>query len=118
MKWLDRLQDAWHRADIERRIERDGWTAIYVGDDHQASASAYSVGIGQTLGPPEIVVFDATQEVVNALFWQVYSDLRAGELRLEDGARQRRAESRCVWRKVHADQLCGWLPAPSAEAEA
>jgi hypothetical protein len=94
-------------ADIQRRIDQNGWTAIYVGDYHSVPSWAYSVGFHSSLAAPEIIVFDVPQDVANNLFWEVYEELKSGQLALRDGERWRadQTETPLVWRKVHPSQL-------------
>lgn len=106
---LERLWRSWHRRDIQKRIDRHGWTAIYVGDYHSAPTWAYTIGFRSSLDAPEIIVFDVPQEQANGLFHEVYNDLKSGRLTLRDGERWRpdELETPVVWRRVHPSQLRG-----------
>ncbi len=105
---LGKLFDAWrrrsdarHKDDIAGRIERHGWTAIYVGDYSSAPTWAYTIGYQHSLGAPEIIVFDIPQESANALFFEIFHELRRGDLIIRDGERWRPADGVMTWRKVH-----------------
>lgn len=103
--WQSRKDD-WHRADIQQRIDRFGWTAIYVGDYHTAPTWAYSIGFRSSLGAPEIIVFDLTQEDANAIFHEAFNEIRTGKLIIRDGELWRPEEGwRATWRKVHPTRL-------------
>lgn len=108
--WLRRR---WHESDTDRRVRKHGWTAIYVGDYQTAPTWAYTVGLDESLDQPELIVFDAPQESVNALFWGAYEALKDGSLVLEDGLNwSEDHEHPCVWREVHPSQInCddGWF---------
>jgi hypothetical protein len=111
---FEKLRRAWHSRDVDKRIAKHGWTATYVGDYATAPTWAYSIGFQQTLGQPEIVVFDVPKEVANGIFWTTYEELKAGTLVLEDGARWHAEdeEKPLVWRKVHQTQIesrVGWF---------
>jgi hypothetical protein len=108
-----RLQDLWfgHKTnefwfDTIRKIEKHGWTAIYVGDYRTSPTWAYSIGFHTTLGQPEIIVFDVDQQQANALFHKLFGELKAG-LILRDGERWSPdgVETPLVWRKVHESRL-------------
>lgn len=110
MNLLDRLRSWWVQRDQDRAIRRHGWTGIYVGDYRTAPTWAYTIGLDETLGHPEIVVFDAPQEAVNALFWRVFEEIRTAELVIEDGLEWPVGEEgRAAWRKVHPDHVDEWL---------
>jgi hypothetical protein len=109
MNILDRLRLAWAKRGQDRQIRRHGWTGVYVGDYRTAPTWAYTIGFDETLDHPEIVVFDVTQGAASQLFWRVFHEVRAGELRIDDGLKWPPEEPRCTWRKVHPDQLDEWL---------
>lgn len=104
---------AWHLFKIHRRVRRHGWTAIYVGDYETAPTWVYTLGFDETLNQPEIIVFDLPQTDANRLLWQVFDELRAGLLVLDDGKAWPDGEAHpAVWRKVHPSQIDtaeGWL---------
>ncbi|PZQ64595.1 MAG: hypothetical protein DI570_04880 [Phenylobacterium zucineum] len=116
---FQKLRRAWHDRDIERRIAKRGWTGIYVGDYASAPTWTYSVGFQQSLGQPEIVIFDVPHEAANSILWTAYEELKAGTLVLEDGKRWHAEdeEKPLVWRKVHRTQIesrVGWLTLANA----
>ncbi len=111
MTIFGQLETWWHKRDLERRIRRYGWTAIYVGDYHSAPTWAYTVGLDESLNQPELIIFDTTLEIANALFWEAHDDLKSGALKIEDGlAWPPEWEQPGVWRKVHPEQVDEWLP--------
>ena len=74
------LKDAWLKltsrdrgvtSQLGRRIEEHGWTAVYVGDYSTAPTWTYTIGFDETLGQPEVIVFDIPQDSANALLWEV-----------------------------------------------
>jgi hypothetical protein len=107
--------------DVERRVRRHGWTAIYVGDYQSVPTWVYSVGLDETLDQPEIILFDVTQADANDIFWQAFRELKSGALALEDGAEWRVEGDRIgVWRKVDPSQIDGpegWLAAAVGHRE-
>ena len=103
---LTTLQRWWHKRDVDARIQRHGWTAIYVGDYSTAPTWVYTVGFDETLRQPEVILFDATQEDANALLWRTYEELKTGRLELKDGeVWAPGGEPIGVWRKVHPSQI-------------
>lgn len=116
------LQSAWRRlrrkevgsfAVLGERIAQHGWTGMYVGDYATAPTWAYSVGFAETLGQPEVIVFDLPQDAADALLGEVFTQLKDGRLALEDGRVWPEGEAHpCVWRKVDTSQLesdRGWF---------
>ncbi|HEY0647891.1 MAG TPA: DUF4262 domain-containing protein [Phenylobacterium sp.] len=88
------LKDAWLKltsrdrgvtSQLGRRIEEHGWTAVYVGDYSTAPTWTYTIGFDETLGQPEVIVFDIPQDSANALLWEVFAQIKDGRLILEDG---------------------------------
>lgn len=111
---FEKLRRAWHGRDVDKRIAKHGWTAIYVGDYATAPTWAYTIGFQQSLGQPEIVVFDIPQETANEIFWSAYEELKTGALVLEDGKPWHEGDevNPLVWRRVHQTQIesrVGWL---------
>jgi hypothetical protein len=104
---LEKLRAAMHRRDTKKRVERHGWTAIYVGDYHSAPTWAYTIGFHASLGAPEVVAFDIPKASANGVFHEIYRDLKSGALVLRDGDRWRPDEfdKPLVWRKVHPSRL-------------
>ncbi len=98
-----------HGRDVDQRVRKHGWTAIYVGDYATAPTWTYTIGLEETLGQPELVVFDITQEDANAVLWSAYEELKQGTLVLQDGMRWPADETErpLVWRKVHPSQIEG-----------
>ncbi|MDZ4370878.1 MAG: DUF4262 domain-containing protein [Phenylobacterium sp.] len=110
---FDRLRREWHRRDIEKRIRRYGWTAIYVGDYQNSPCWAYSVGFELSLGQPEVIIFDILQADANLLLSWIYAVIESGELQPRDGeAWAPEGDVIGVWREVHATQIDnpdGWF---------
>ena len=100
-----KLFDAWRKRDIGQRIERPGWTVIYVGDYSTAPTWAYTTGFQDLLGAPEIIVFDVPQASANALFHEISGEIKAGKLTIRDGERWRPDAGVSVWRKVHPSRF-------------
>jgi hypothetical protein len=98
-----RLVDSYHRWDIERRVDRLGWTGVYVGDYRTVPTWAYTIGFQLSLGAPEIVVFDLPRPAAENLFCEIYDQLKTGKLAVREG--EPWGESRCVWRRVHPSRF-------------
>lgn len=111
---LNALLRWWHSRNNDRRIRKHGWTAIYVGDYVSAPTWVYTVGIDETLGQPELVIFDVPIESANEVLWRAFQELKQGLLVLEDGKPWLIGESEhpVVWRRVHRTQVespAGWF---------
>src|SRR4051794_40090921 len=112
---FDSLRRSWHQRDIENRVRKHGWTAIYVGDYRTAPTWTYTIGFDETLGQPEILIFDIDQPGANALLQKAFNDLKAGLLTLTDSQPWMDCDDRLgVWRRVHQSQIDtpdGWFAA-------
>jgi hypothetical protein len=103
---LDLISRAWHRWDIRRRVREHGWTAIYVGDYESMPTWVYTIGFRRMLGAPEVVVFDVPQETANSLLWQIFAELRSGELVIRDGDRWGDpGQPQACWRRIHPSRF-------------
>src|SRR5689334_18478464 len=103
---FDKLRREWHLRDLDKRIKRHGWTAMYVGAYEVSPCWAYSIGFEENLGRPEVVVFDVTQADANSLLWWIYKSIESGDLSPKDGeAWAPEGEVIGVWRDVHATQI-------------
>jgi uncharacterized protein DUF4262 len=100
------LWDALRKRSVERSVRRHGWTGIYVGDYSTAPTWAYTIGFRASLAAPEIVVFDLPPASADAVFHELYRQLKTGELVIGDGELWRADEgARSVWRKVHPSRF-------------
>src|SRR4051794_11012998 len=85
MTLIDQLQLAWTKVSLGRRIRRHGWSGVYIGDYEAPPSWAYTQGFDETLDHPELVVFDLPRPSATRLFWQVFQQVKAGVLVIEDG---------------------------------
>lgn len=111
---FERFWRAWHRRDVEKRIRRHGWTAIYVGDYSTAPTWAYTIGFQSSLGAPEIIVFDLPEASANDVFHEAFRQIKAGDLVIRDNEPWALGgDGRLMWRKVHPSRFVGdeepWL---------
>jgi hypothetical protein len=110
MDLFSRLRFAWRQRHENRAIRRYGYTVMYVGDYTNAPTWAYTIGFDETLGHPEIVVFDVPKASAAGLFARAFDDIRSGDLVIEDGLEWPREPGvRSAWRKVHPDHVGEWL---------
>lgn len=105
---FEKLRREWHLRDIDKRIQRHGWTAMYVGDYRSGPCWAYSIGFEENLGQPEVVVFDISQADANSLLWWIYTSIEKGELTAREGETWApEGEVIGAWREVHPSQIDG-----------
>ena len=116
---LTQLRKSLHQRDLERAVMKQGWAAALVGRYGEAPSWTHSIGFQETLGQPEVVVFDVPDAQRSALIREVFEELQAGTLTLEDGKTWEREDHDhpAVWRKVHSSQIdCpdGWFETAAA----
>jgi len=105
---FEKLRREWHLRDLDKRIQRHGWTAMYVGDYQASPCWAYSIGFEENLGQPEVVVFDISQADANSLLWWIYKSVESDELKPKDGeVWAPEGEVIGAWREVHPSQIDG-----------
>jgi hypothetical protein len=103
---FDKLRREWHLRDIGKRVRKHGWTAMYVGRYETSPCWAYSIGFEETLGQPEVAVFDISQSDANDLLWWIYASIEKGELIPRDGeVWSPEGEVVGTWRAVHPSQF-------------
>ncbi|MFL5295848.1 MAG: DUF4262 domain-containing protein [Phenylobacterium sp.] len=104
---LSWLRNTLYLRSVEQAVRKHGWAGVSVGSYETAPSWIYSVGFQETLGQPEIVLFDVPQAQANALLWEIFQELKSGKLTLEDGERWEGGDPDhpAVWRKVHASQV-------------
>lgn len=118
---FEKLRRAKHLRDLDERIRKFGWTAICVGAYEAVLTWAYTMGFAETLGQPEMIVFDAPAAVANGLFHRAFEELRSGALTMEDGKAWVVEGDRIgVWRQVHPSRVDAddWLLATVNRREA
>ena len=72
---------------IEDNVREHGWFCVAVVDpEGNDPAFAYSVGFNETLGTPEVIVFGLDHELMHAMLWTAFRQVREGRA-LHDGDR-------------------------------
>ena len=66
---------------------------------------AYTIGFQRSADAPEVIAFDIPQDTANAVFHEVFRQLRAGELVMRDGERWMPDDIVMTWRKVHPSRF-------------
>ncbi len=62
----------------DRQIAQHGWYGVKVREQETHPGWEHSIGFGERLGQPEIIVFGLDYEISHGLIWAVYHRLRAG----------------------------------------
>lgn len=88
-----------------RLIAERGWTVAAV--EGPALFWAYSIGLTETFGVPEVLAFGPDSEAATDKLIEVQRHLRKGRLRLEDGLRWDGLGYEVCWRRVHESQYMG-----------
>lgn len=69
---------------IDSLIRSDGFAFICIGPDVDAPPYAYTVGLTETYGCPELLIFGVGQEIANVVFHAVVDRIKSGT-RFSDG---------------------------------
>lgn len=69
---------------IDSLIKSNGFAFICIGADTVSPGFAYTVGLTETYGCPELMIFGVGNEVANVVFHAVVNRIKAGE-QLKDG---------------------------------
>jgi hypothetical protein len=72
--WLDQLMFGMHA-----KIEKLGWTGMYVGGDRRVPAWAYTIGLAERFLHPELVVVGLGEQSVAGLFDELATRVAAGD---------------------------------------
>ena len=66
----------------EQRVVEDiaahGWHCTIVPEDEEGPGFAYSIGLHDTLGAPDLVVFGLKHKLMHTLIWQAFHQIREG----------------------------------------
>ena len=69
---------------IDSLIRSEGFAFLCIGQDVDAPPYAYTVGLTETYGCPELLIFGVGQQTANAVFHAVVDKIKAGA-RFSDG---------------------------------
>lgn len=106
----DEIYLAWAKWGFLRRIRKHGWTGNYIPETDSEASFAYSIGLWECLGAPELIVFGADHEASRGLIAEAHAQLKTGELKLTDKAPWMldwKGGRRLAWRAVHPSQIRG-----------
>jgi hypothetical protein len=75
--------DPWVREDEYERLIRDnvrefGWHVALIPGDEEGPGFAYTIGLHQAFGKPEVIVFGIPQEVMHAIVNHAGEEFKAG----------------------------------------
>ncbi len=92
---------------VLKSIEKSGLALVFDdgGEDHPPYA--YTTGLWDSAGSPELVVFGLGKDLASGVFARAFDEMKSGALVLSDGARWSGviANFDCKWRRVHPTQL-------------
>jgi hypothetical protein len=94
----------------EQRVVDDiasyGFHMVGVTEDEEGPAFQYSVGFGEALQSPDVIVFGLKHDVMGGMIWEVFRQIKAGAS-LSDGRKWSDLIDGhdCISRLVHASQL-------------
>jgi hypothetical protein len=90
----------------EQRVVDDiaahGWHCTLVPEDDEGPGFAYSIGFGDTLGAPELIVFGLKHKLMHNMIWQAFHQIKEGR-KIEADARfpELIKDFDCILRPVH-----------------
>ncbi len=87
-------------------VKEHGWQFTYVFDPNGETPDfGYSVGFSTSLDAPEFIVFGLRREVINAMLWEVFRQIKGGSVPADNMRWQGLLEGfDCISRKAtHAD---------------
>lgn len=92
---------------VASMVGQHGWRPVPV-EAPEGPSWVYTIGFDETLGHPELIIFDTHYEAAAGEFHDAFEQLRSGELTIEDGMTWSEHEGgRCVVRRVHPDRISG-----------
>ncbi len=87
-------------------IAEHGWFCVNVLEDDAGPGFAYSVGLSETLGTPELIVFGLKPEMMHAMLWAAFRQLRDGrEVKDSDRLPDLIEGFDCIVRNVHPTNI-------------
>lgn len=92
--------------EARRLLAERGWTIVPV--EGPRLSWAYSIGLAETLGSPDLIAFGGGCDIARTHLVEVQQRLRKGELTLEDGLRWSGLGFEVCWRSVHESQYLGF----------
>ena len=90
----------------EQRVVDDiaayGWHCTLVPEDEEGPGFSYSIGLGDTLGAPELIVFGLKHKLMHTMIWQAFHQIKEGR-KIEADARYLEliGDFPCITKPVH-----------------
>ena len=70
----------------EQRVVDDisayGWHCTLVPEDEEGPGFSYSIGLDDTLGAPELIVFGLKHKLMHTMIWQAFHQIKEGRKRM------------------------------------
>ena len=105
--WRD-IGRRWRLRRMVRSIGKHGWITVHV-PDRDWDGAIHTVGLWESLGSPELILFGLSQEVGASWLTEARRQLQSGELILADKARWTLpgwvGGPALAWRAVHPSQV-------------
>ena len=94
-----------YEQNIIRTVQEHGWFCTCVLEDEDPGF-AYTVGFTETLDAPEFIVFGLEPELMHAMLWSVFRQLKGGR-QVRDGDRWADLVEghNCIVRAVHPSNI-------------
>lgn len=91
-------------------VEQHGFHSVGVFEDDEGPGFQYSVGFGETLGSPEVIVFGLKRDVMHNMLWSMFRQIKDGAKLSEGSKWSDLIEGHdCIARAVHPSQFSEYL---------
>ena len=95
-----------YERELVEEIDGHGWFCVCVLEDEGEPGFAYSVGLPETLGTPELIVFGLDPHLMHGMLWSAFRQLRDGREVKDGNAFPGLIEGfDCIVRDVHASNI-------------
>jgi hypothetical protein len=83
-------------------IAAHGWHCTLVPEDEEGPGFAYSIGLGDTLGAPELIVLGLKHKLMHTMIWRAFHQIKEGS-KIEANARYLEliGDFPCIMKPVH-----------------
>ena len=107
LSFADRIWLGRQMRHVANMVAAHGWVPVPL-QGRAGPSWVYTVGFDETLGHPELILFDAPYEFAATEFHAAFEGIKSGGLLLADGMTwSEEGVGKCIVRKVHPDRISG-----------